>query len=107
MIKAKYRHLRRSQDNVLYATICIITDTEIPNRNGIGVSICGDNENFSRKEGRRISYRRAIRAIKSGKRDRKIKNYKVRNVFTFLTENPVFGMYPYKVLPEEVTNDFL
>lgn len=104
-INAKFKHLRRTYDNKLYATICTVTDTTDPEYVGYGVAICGDNENFSRREGRDKSYRRAVRAIRSKKRDKEIRNLKIHNVLYFLDNNPTFEAFPYKVLPWKIGHD--
>jgi hypothetical protein len=55
-----FRHLR-DKNNKMFATVCEIHDTQ--NTLAIGISLCSDKDNFSRKMGRRIAMNRAFRAI--------------------------------------------
>lgn len=58
-----FRHLR-DKDNKLFATVCEIHDKQ--NTLAVGISLCSDKDNFSRKIGRQIAINRAFRAIANG-----------------------------------------
>lgn len=95
VLRKRYIHLRK-EDKTPYATLCILFDDQNASKGkALGVAICGDRENFSRKEGRRIAFKRAFKAWVTQKDQLPIRNTEKNNVREFLKGVIVKGM-PYK-----------
>lgn len=62
-VKVKFSHLRRP-NNKPFATVCrlILEDSRVIS---LGISICAESDNFSKKIGRDISFSRALKALES------------------------------------------
>jgi hypothetical protein len=92
----KYKHLR-DEDGVLCGTVCFCTDPINPKKVYIGVAICAEGDNFSRKIGRTISFGRAERAFYEGINTLPITTTWERDRVDMVYEMlPILQDFPYK-----------
>lgn len=98
MFYVKYKHVREPVGNKLIGTICY-AHNENENKVYIGVAICSEGDNFSRKEGRELSFKRACKAYFSKRNTLPIQNKFKYGVQVMLLDDTI-KKYPYKSIGE-------